>query len=157
MNLLIKEKEKECETKEEEKYYKHHPEANEKQNENNEKEHLLKNEISQINKQNQKDHHIENCIENKIEHYEKEEEFKDPSKLFDFVFTSEKSNSELKTILINEIKSIIDIMQRILYTPPYPILFGRISIARPKEKVESKQEPIDESFYEGFGFDLSIQ
>ena len=42
-------------------------------------------------------------------------------------------------------------MKQILYTPPYPILFGRISIAKPKKKVESKQVPIDESFYDGFG------
>ena len=76
-----------------------------------------------------------------------EKEFTDPSKLFDFVI----SNSKLRTILINEIKSILKIMNDILFTPPYPILFGRVSIAKPKEKVKSKQIPIDKSFYEGFG------
>ena len=63
------------------------------------------------------------------------------------------SDSNLKAILIKEIKNIIDIMNKILYTPPYPILFGHISISKPKEKVELKQRAIDESFYDGFGIE----
>ena len=44
-------------------------------------------------------------------------------------------------------------MTNILYTPPYPILFGRISIVKPKEETKSTQIAIDQSFYDGFGFE----
>ena len=50
-------------------------------------------------------------------------------------------------------------MNEILYTPPYPILFGRISITKPKiivakkeeDKEEDHREEINDEFYEGFG------
>ena len=130
-----------CETKCNEKLYINHLESNEKKNE--------------INEQNKNDQHIKNCAPNKNEHntLETVKEFKDPRVLFDFVFSGKNTDSELKAILINEIKSIINIMNQILYTPPYPILFGRISIAKPKEKFKSKQIAIDQSFYDGFGIE----
>ena len=66
-------------------------------------------------------------------------------------------DSILKTIFIEEIRSIIYIMNEILYTPPYSILFGRISIEIPKPKPKPKQEEepgnrkdIDNDFYSGF-------
>lgn len=108
---------------------------------------------------------------------------KDPGDLFDFII--ERSNSELESefnlntnpesdsnlvsnskskiemIFIEEIKDIIKTMKNILYTPPYSILFGRISIFSPKTKSEDNrnstennnqnQRQINESFYEGFG------
>ena len=58
-----------------------------------------------------------------------------PDELFEFVIRSSKSesksklnpnlnsNSKMKTIFINEIKRFIEIMNEILYTPQYSILF----------------------------------
>ena len=145
------EKEGDCQTKDEIKECKDFSETKEKMNNFNEKNYLLADQI--INIQSRNDQSIENSSQNTNEHCEPEKEFKDPSELFNFVFSNSNSNSELKLILINEIKSIIEIMNKILFTPPYPILFGHISIVRPKEKVESKQSPIDESFYDGFGIE----
>lgn len=45
-------------------------------------------------------------------------------------------------------------MEIILYTPPYSILFGRISIEKKKTNLETKQKPINEIFYEGFGIEI---
>ena len=43
-------------------------------------------------------------------------------------------------------------MNKILFTPPYPILFGRIYIEHTKTQQDENNngESIDESFYEGF-------
>ena len=90
-------------------------------------------------------------------HNEFDKKFEDPGELFDSIFKDSKfkknsiSNEQLKTLLVNEIKSIIKIMNEILYKPPYSILFGRISISKTKEK--STQFPIDQSFYDGFGIE----
>lgn len=64
--------------------------------------------------------------------------FYNPSNLFDFVIkktdskskleSNTKSESKLKTIFINEIREIINIMNYILYTETYQILFGRTII-----------------------------
>ncbi|KAK8881379.1 hypothetical protein M9Y10_004115 [Tritrichomonas musculus] len=79
--------------------------------------------------------------------------FHKPGKLFDFV----NENDELRNVLINEIKDILVIMNSILYTKPYIILFGRINIEnskRKKENVSTSCKNINQLFYEGFGFDL---
>lgn len=85
----------------------------------------------------------------------KENIFTDPSKLFEFVIkesndseskldSKSESNkdanstperqSKLITLLITEIQEIINIMTEILYTPPYTILFGRLSVEKPKKQ-----------------------
>lgn len=43
-------------------------------------------------------------------------------------------------------------MSEILFAPLYAILFGRLSIAIPKEKYNKID--VDQSFYEGFGIEL---
>ena len=77
--------------------------------------------------------------------------FEDAGEFFDFVV----QDYENKVIFINEIKSIIQIMETILYTHPYSILFGRINIEKTRfhqmEDSKSKKIDINESFYEGFG------
>ena len=48
-------------------------------------------------------------------------------------------------------------MNDIIYTPPYPILFGRINISKKndKEEIYPYMKEINELFYEGLG-NLSI-
>ncbi|KAK8836320.1 hypothetical protein M9Y10_039655 [Tritrichomonas musculus] len=77
--------------------------------------------------------------------------FKEGSEIFDFII----SNENYKNIFCREIKKIIQIMNEIIYTPPYHILFGRISITKPKQKKERNpnKKEINELFYEGFGLD----
>lgn len=86
--------------------------------------------------------------------------FEDPEILFDFIFNesilSDDSNSDLdlKQCFIKEIKEIIKIMENILYTKPYSILFGRISIEKSKAEFNernSTEKNVDQSFFEGFG------
>lgn len=73
--------------------------------------------------------------------------FTSPNKLFDFIIKSK----EFTNLFIDEIKEICRIMMEILYTEPYPILFGRIFIHNPKSKSEIKD--INELFYEGLGLE----
>lgn len=86
---------------------------------------------------------------NFIKKHQNEIIFDEPEKLFDFIISDSntKQISEIKTIFIEEIKNIIDLMNKILYTPPYSILFGRISL----EKQKPKKMEINNDFYEGFG------
>ena len=95
---------------------------------------------------------IEENNERVIE-YSNERVFNDPNILFDFVIENSCSDSNIKTIFINEIKSIIDIMKSILYNPPYSILFGRISLDNRKSQNVKREKSIniDINFYEGFG------
>ena len=62
----------------------------------------------------------------------------------------------MQKVLINEIKEVIEIMEEILYTPPYLILFGRIIINNSKQKEEMKnnRKNINKFFYNGFGIDI---
>lgn len=64
---------------------------------------------------------------------------------------NENSNEELKPEDFFSNLKIIQIMKDIVYTPPYPILFGRISLTelKPKEKINRNQKEINELFYEG--------
>ena len=73
--------------------------------------------------------------------------------LFDYVI----QDDNIKHIFINEIRSIIHSMETILYTPPYPILFGRINTVKPiyinpnLPVFHPYMKDINEIFYEGFG------
>lgn len=69
---------------------------------------------------------------NNIKYVENEEESIEKGKLFDF-FTSCKN---LENLLINEIQNITETIHQIIYTKPYPILFGRIRIDEPKAKLK---------------------
>lgn len=89
------------------------------------------------------------------QNYQYQIKFNDHGNLFDFIM----QKRELKKAFLNQIKSIIKIMKDILYTQPYRILFGWISLFVPKNKPEknkklNSQKDINELFYEGFGFDL---
>lgn len=69
--------------------------------------------------------------------------FKDLGELFDIIV---KDPNFLK-----EMNEIIRMIYKILYKPPYSILFGRISIAKPKP-IEDLKRPkdISQMFFEGF-------
>ncbi|KAK8857492.1 hypothetical protein M9Y10_015897 [Tritrichomonas musculus] len=72
--------------------------------------------------------------------------FDDEGELFDFII----SNADIKSIFNNEIKKIIQIMKEIIYTPPYPVLFGRIYLSKIQSIEESPNiKDINELFYEG--------
>lgn len=77
--------------------------------------------------------------------------YNDLGGLFDYVI----SNILLKNAFVEEIQEIISLIEKILYTPPYSFLFGRIDIRKPKPKVMEILYPnakeINEIFYEGFG------
>ncbi|KAK8838051.1 hypothetical protein M9Y10_036001 [Tritrichomonas musculus] len=73
----------------------------------------------------------------------------DIGQLFDFII----GNNNFKIIFNDEIKKILDIMEKIIFTPPYPILFGRINIAMPKPKKNKNLKEINALFYEGLGLD----
>mgnify|MGYP007106007470 CR=1 FL=1 len=53
--------------------------------------------------------------------------------------------------LCEGITKIIQIMNDIIYTPPYPILFGRINISKkkPKKEINPNQKEINRPFNEG--------
>ena len=76
--------------------------------------------------------------------------FDSPDELIDYII----KNKEIQVLFINEIRKITNMMEIILYTPPYSILFGRISIEKKKTNLETKQKPINEIFYEGFGIEI---
>ena len=89
---------------------------------------------------------IKNIIQTKNQN--NEIVFNDPGELFDFVI----EKKDLKCMFINEIKDLIDVMEKILYTPPYQILFGRINIQKLESNKENdKSMNIDNNFYSGFG------
>lgn len=78
--------------------------------------------------------------------------FNHPSDLFDFVI----ENVQFKKLFVQQIQEIIDEMNKILYEPPYLILFGRIKRAKSQvKKTEIKHQilskDITQNFYEGFG------
>ena len=78
--------------------------------------------------------------------------FEDLGELFDFII----KNNDIKNIFTSEIKIIIEIMRKIIYTPPYNILFGRLKVVKPEsnDRSNSKAKNINKEFYEGFGFDI---
>ena len=70
-----------------------------------------------------------------------EEIFNNLEFLFDFACTV-----EMKEIFIKEIEEIVSEMQKIIYTYPYPILFGRIWLHQSTQNNKN----IDKLFYDGF-------
>ncbi|KAK8886428.1 hypothetical protein M9Y10_041891 [Tritrichomonas musculus] len=69
--------------------------------------------------------------------------FDDLEQLFEFV------NSNYKEVFIDTIKKIIHKIEKVLYTPPYQILFGRIDITKLKKEV-NESKTINKCFYDGF-------
>ncbi|KAK8838320.1 hypothetical protein M9Y10_035743 [Tritrichomonas musculus] len=80
--------------------------------------------------------------------YKDEIVFRDPDQLFDFLV----QNKKFQSIFIDEINEIIQTMETITYTPPYPILFGRLNLtkSKPKDNTNYRMEDINELFYEAF-------
>lgn len=80
----------------------------------------------------------------------------DSNSVFDLIFQKE----ELVISFIKSIEEIVEIIDNILYTPPYPILFGRKSINKKKLETNQIKKPnplsknINKSFYNGFGVDI---
>lgn len=75
--------------------------------------------------------------------------FDDEGELFDYVI----SDFVLKTIFIEAIEDIVAVMENVLYTPPYCILFGRINIEKIKGN-ENQIREINDQFYKGFDIEL---
>lgn len=75
----------------------------------------------------------------------------EPQVLFDFILKKEN----LKNVFLNEIHDILDIMKKILYTPPYDILFGRLFIEKQNYEIKETSnrfiKDINDEFYEGLG------
>ena len=80
--------------------------------------------------------------------------FTDPKDLFAFAVR----NNQCKDAFLNEIDQIVDEMNKILYKPPYRILFGRMG-SKMSAKPQSLAKPllpkrdISGSFYQGFAGD----
>ena len=72
--------------------------------------------------------------------------------LFDFIIKDEN----MKKTFHEKINEIIKIMESIIYTPPYNILFGRIKIDKQNstKKEYLYRKNINELFYEGFGIEI---
>ena len=72
----------------------------------------------------------------------------DPSELFEMCM----NESLFHESFISTIEQTVKTMDKILYTPPYCILFGRISIEKSKTSENLKQiiPKINEDFYKGF-------
>ena len=91
-------------------------------------------------------HSEENIFIDKRCNAENEFVFDNPELLYNFI----NENKELHYLFIDEISDIITKMNRILYTQPYSILFGRIMIQKPKLKFNSVLKDINDDFYQGF-------
>ena len=95
-----------------------------------------------------------NILENKKDEANTEDEsvFVNLGDLFDFIIKREN----VKNIFKEKINEIIHIMESIIYTPPYNILFGRIKIDKPKPITNEYpyRKDINKLFYEGFGIEI---
>ncbi|KAK8842216.1 hypothetical protein M9Y10_026447 [Tritrichomonas musculus] len=93
-------------------------------------------------------------FENDVDEINTDEEIviEDLGYLFDFII----KNENMKKIFRTKINEIIQIIESIIYTPPYNILFGRIRInkSKPIKKEYLHQKDINELFYEGFGIEI---
>lgn len=72
-----------------------------------------------------------------------------PNDFFDILM----ENLEYRSIFREEMQTIISLMKKIIYTPPYPILFGRIYTFKTKTsqiKDDTKTINPNNLFYEGF-------
>ena len=78
--------------------------------------------------------------------------FTDLAKFFDFVINDDK----LKYYFLEEIRDIISFIEKILYSAPYSILFGRIDIVEPNptKNIKSNLKDINQYFYEGFEINI---
>lgn len=107
--------------------------------------------VKQIDLKNQKELHLIKTHSEKITkiHYFNEYHIDDAGSLFDFII----QNDDYKQIFEKEISNIINIMDEIIFTPPYPILFGRMFIEKQCSKKNLFAKDIDKSFYEGIEID----
>ena len=76
----------------------------------------------------------------------------DPETFFDDMIT----DSNIKNKFVNEIREIIKDIESVLCTPPYSILFGRISLKKSNQIKEINQsiKNCNEMFYRGFDLDI---
>lgn len=68
-----------------------------------------------------------------------------------------KEDERIKQSFIQKIKEVINFMHDKMYTPPFYILFGRISISKQINLTKSQVvngENLNRNFYDGFGKDL---
>lgn len=105
---------------------------------------------------NKEKEYLTNCMKRNINEMNVLDtlKFTNAGDLFDFVI----NEKEVKKLFMKEIKDIILLMNNILYTEPYNILFGRINMKRKKKSTNnnpnSYAKDINELFYEGFGFSI---
>lgn len=104
--------------------------------ENSFKEIALKNHLISIDENK----FIVNQIEEKM--------INDPESLFNYNF----ENESFKNIFSEGLNNIIKTMKEIMHKEPYKILFGRISVEKPKKKNQSiaPSIQINDLFYDGF-------
>lgn len=91
----------------------------------------------------------EEDVKEDLEDLEKEKKEENEDYFFDIII----KDKDLKESFIKEIDDVINIMQTIIYTPPYSILFGRMNIEKSKSKFMSTLKDINELFYEGLAID----
>ncbi|KAK8841907.1 hypothetical protein M9Y10_026859 [Tritrichomonas musculus] len=74
--------------------------------------------------------------------------FNDVGVLFDFIVSKE----DMRNNFVIEIQLVIQVLIDVLFTPPYPILFGRLSIMKKKhiDYFSPFLKNINDTFYEGF-------
>ncbi|KAK8839463.1 hypothetical protein M9Y10_031818 [Tritrichomonas musculus] len=101
--------------------------------------------------ENIKEEETQNCDNEITKSREEEKTFKDGNEIYEFIVSNEK----YKNTFEEEINKIIQVMNDIIYTPPYPILFGRINISKKndKEEIYPYKKEINELFYEGLGLE----
>lgn len=75
--------------------------------------------------------------------------YQNAGELFDFLI----SDSNKILFFKNDICDTIKIMEKILYTPPYQILFGKFDLNKKiiKKNTNDKRENVSNKFFEGFG------
>lgn len=113
--------------------------------ENSFKEIALKNHLISIDENK----FIVNQIEENDDSGTREEKIiNDPESLFNYNF----ENESFKNIFSEGLNNIIKTMKEIIHKKPYKILFGRISVEKPKKKNQSiaPSIQINDLFYDGF-------
>lgn len=71
--------------------------------------------------------------------------------LLDLVFNGIIHDHSLANFFIKVIDHIINSMEKIIYKPPYQILFGRIGLDFQKADDKTRGKDINESFHESLG------
>ena len=112
----------------------------------------LMNVFNYLNNKNQ----YEYIKENDHDEFNETFSFKYDEKIFDIIYPKNLCKLFINKYieLKDNIVEIIDEMNKILFTPPYKILFGRINIyaANQNQNINCIHN-INEQFYEGFGLD----